>query len=262
MRLQKLLADAGLASRRAAEELIRAGRVTVNGETVTRLGTQVEPTADRVTLDGKVVRVRRKLYVAINKPPGYLCTRTDPQGRRTVGQLLPKEWASLYTVGRLDRDTEGLLFLTNDGDFCLRLTHPRYGVRKTYLAEIEGQVARGLVAGLTQGVEDDGERIRAETARVLESNHTRSLVRLTLREGKYHEVRRLFAALGLGVLGLRRIEIGPIKLGELPSGRWRVLTAGEVQRLFRESEPDDPSGAGKPRRGDPQRRRSIDSAGS
>jgi 23S rRNA pseudouridine2605 synthase len=236
MRLQKLLADAGLASRRAAEELIRAGRVTVNGEIVTRLGTQVDPAADRVTLDGKVVRARRHLYVALNKPQGYLCTRTDPQGRRTVGQLLPKEWSSLYPVGRLDRDTEGLLFLTNDGDFCLRLTHPRYGVRKTYLAEVEGNVSRGLVTRLTQGVIDDGEQLRAESARVLETNNTRSLVQLTLCEGKYHEVRRLFAGLGLGVLGLRRIEIGPIKLGELPAGRWRVLTPEEVQRLFRKSE--------------------------
>ena len=157
MRLQKLLADAGLASRRAAEELIRAGRVTVNGETVTRLGTQVEPTADRVTLDGKAVRAKRRLYVALNKPRGYLCTKADPQGRRTVGQFLPNEWSNLYPVGRLDRDTEGLLFLTNDGEFCLRLTHPRYGVRKTYLAEIEGRAPADLVKRLTQGVTDDGE---------------------------------------------------------------------------------------------------------
>jgi len=234
MRLQKYLADAGLASRRAAEELISAGRVAVNGEIVIRLGTQVNPEADRVTLDGKVVRAKRRLYVALNKPRGYLCTKADPQGRRTVGQLLPHEWSNLYPVGRLDRDTEGLLFLTNDGEFCLRLTHPRYGVRKTYLAEIEGRAPVDLVKRLTQGVTDDGDNLKAETAGVLDSSKTRSLVRLTLREGKYHEVRRLFTSLGIAVLALRRTEIGPIKLGELPLGKWRVLTADEVKRLLRD----------------------------
>jgi 23S rRNA pseudouridine2605 synthase len=152
----------------------------------------------------------------------------------------------------LDRDTEGLLFLTNDGEFCLRLTHPRYGVRKTYLAEIEGQVSRTSVTRLIEGLVDDGEKLRAETAEILDANKTRSLVLLTLREGKYHEVRRLFAGLGMGVLGLRRIEIGPIKLGELPSGKWRVLTAVEIRSLFRESEiavtNARPAEDGKPRR--------------
>jgi 23S rRNA pseudouridine2605 synthase len=233
MRLQKFLADAGLASRRAAEGLITAGRVAVNGEGVTRLGTRVDPASDRVTVDGKVIRALRRLYVALNKPRGYLCTKADPQGRRTVGQLLPKEWSNLYPVGRLDRDTEGLLFLTNDGDFCLRLTHPRYGVRKTYLVEVEGRIPSESVIRLTQGVEEGGEQLKAETAQVLGLNKTRSLLRLTLCEGKNREVRRLLAALGLGVLALRRIEIGPIKLGELPEGRWRVLTADEVKRLFR-----------------------------
>jgi 23S rRNA pseudouridine2605 synthase len=233
MRLQKFLADAGLASRRAAEGMITAGRVAVNGETVARLGTRVDPASDRVTVDGKVIRALRRLYVALNKPRGYLCTKADPQGRRTVGQLLPKEWSNLYPVGRLDRDTEGLLFLTNDGDFCLRLTHPRYGVRKTYLVEVEGRIPSESVIRLTRGVEEGGEQLKAETAQVLGLNKTRSLLRLTLCEGKNREVRRLLAALGLGVLALRRIEIGPIKLGELPEGRWRVLTADEVKRLLR-----------------------------
>jgi 23S rRNA pseudouridine2605 synthase len=234
MRLQKYLADAGLASRRAAEELISAGRVAVNGETVVRLGSQVNPDADRVTLDGKVVRPRRRFYVALNKPRGYLCTRSDPQGRRTVGQLLPKEWSSLYPVGRLDRDTEGLLFLTNDGEFCLRLTHPRFAVPKTYLAEIEGRAPVGLGKRLTQGITDEGEKLKAETATVLDFSKTHSLVQLTLREGKYREVRRLFLGLGINVLALRRIQIGSIKLGELPQGKWRVLTTDEVKRLLRD----------------------------
>jgi 23S rRNA pseudouridine2605 synthase len=236
MRLQKYLADAGLASRRAAEGLIISGRVMVNGETVARLGTQVDPAADRVAVDGKVIRAQRKLHVALNKPKGYLCTRADPQGRRTVGQLLPREWSNLYPVGRLDRDTEGLLFLTNDGGFCLRMTHPRYGVRKTYLAEIEGRAPVDLVRRLVKGVTESGENLRAETARVLGFNESRSLVRLTLREGKYREVRRLFASLGIAVLALKRTEIGPIKLGELPSGKWRVLTPGEISRLQRDED--------------------------
>jgi 23S rRNA pseudouridine2605 synthase len=187
-----------------------------------------------------VVRGRRKLHVALNKPKGYLCTRSDPQGRRTAGQLLPREWSSLYPVGRLDRDTEGLLFLTNDGEFCLRMTHPRFGIRKTYLAEIEGRAPVDLVGRLVKGVTDDGERLHAETARVLGFTESRSLVRLTLREGKYREVRRLFGALGLAVLSLKRTQIGPIKLGELPTGKWRVLTTDEINRLLRDDSTPPP----------------------
>jgi 23S rRNA pseudouridine2605 synthase len=240
MRLQKYLADAGVASRRAAEKLIVAGRVAVNDQTIARLGTLVNPASDRVTVDGRAIRERRKLHVAINKPKGYLCTKADPQGRRTVGQLLPREWASLYPVGRLDRDTEGLLFLTNDGAFCLRMTHPRFGVRKTYLAEIEGRAPTDLVPRLVKGLKDAGEQLRAETARVLGFDESRSLVRLTLREGKYREVRRLFAALGIAVLSLKRIQIGPIKLGELPTGKWRVLTPDEVKRLLQDDATPSP----------------------
>ncbi len=234
MRLQKFLADAGVASRRAAEGLITARRVAVNGEIVARLGTQVDPASDRVAVDGKFVHARRRLYVALNKPRGYLCTKADPHGRQTVGQLLPDAWSALYPVGRLDRDTEGLLFLTNDGEFCLRLTHPRYGLRKTYLVEVEGRVPADLEFRLAQGVTDAGEQLKAEKAQILASSKSRSLVRLTLCEGKNREVRRLFAALGIGVLSLQRTEIGPIKLGELRRGRWRVLTTDEVKRLFRE----------------------------
>ena len=130
VRLQKFLAEAGVASRRASEEIILAGGVAINGQIVKVLGTKVDPVHDRVTVDGTRVKIKRKLYVALNKPRGYLCSRRDPANRRAVGDLLPKEWTSLYPVGRLDYDSEGLLFLTNDGEFCLRLTHPRYGVPK------------------------------------------------------------------------------------------------------------------------------------
>src|SRR5206468_5346519 len=127
VRLQKFLADAGVASRRAGEQLILAGRVSVNGQVVQELGTKVHPVKDRVSVDGEMVRPRRRLYVALNKPPGYICTRHDPERRRVISDLLPKEWGHLYPVGRLDNQSEGLIFLTNDGQFALRLTHPRYG---------------------------------------------------------------------------------------------------------------------------------------
>src|SRR5207247_10627514 len=136
-----LLAGGGVPWRRASEELILAAAVAVNGEIVKVRRTKVDPARDRVTVDGTLVKSKRKLYAALNKPPGYLCSRRDPANRRAVGDLLPKEWGGLYPVGRLDYDSEGLLFLTNDGEFCLHLTHPRYGVRKKYLATVEGRVA-------------------------------------------------------------------------------------------------------------------------
>jgi 23S rRNA pseudouridine2605 synthase len=232
IRLQKFLAEAGVASRRTGETLITSGRVSVNGQIVTTLGSRINPESDRVALDGVVVRPRRKLYVALNKPAGYLSTRKDPRSRRTVADLLPKEWGELYPVGRLDFGTEGLLFLTNDGEFCLRLTHPRYGIPKTYVTEVEGSVPVERLKEMTRGVEDSGERLRAESARILGSDQTRSLIELVLREGKNREVRRLMAAIGLEVIHLRRVQVGPIKLGELPSGRWRILTPDEVNALL------------------------------
>jgi 23S rRNA pseudouridine2605 synthase len=235
VRLQKFLAEAGVASRRAGEALMTSGRVAVNGRPVTLLGARVDPVADRVTVDGVVVRPRRKLYVALNKPRGYLSTRRDPESRRTVLGLLPKEWESLYPVGRLDCDSEGLLFLSNDGAFCARLTHPRFGVRKTYLVEVQGRFPAEKFEALTEGVEDRGETLRAETVRLIRGNNTRSVFQLELSEGKNREVRRLFQALGAVVLRLQRIRIGSIKLGQLPVGRWRVLTEEEVRSLMRAS---------------------------
>src|SRR5215212_7070046 len=146
VRLQKFLADAGIASRRASEQIILAGRVSVNGTEVRQLGTKVQPGQDKVTVDGRPVKARRRrIYLALNKPKGFICTRHDPMKRRSIGDLLPKEWTSVYSVGRLDRDSEGLIFLTNDGDFALRLTHPRYGVRKSYRVEVEGRVEPGVL---------------------------------------------------------------------------------------------------------------------
>jgi len=232
VRLQKFLAEGGVASRRASEELILAGAVAVNGKIVKVLGTKVDPARDRVTVDGTLVKTKRKLYVALNKPRGYFCSRRDPANRRAVGDLLPKEWSDLYPVGRLDYDSEGLLFLTNDGEFCLRLTHPRYGVRKKYLATVEGRVRPQMLAQLVRGVVHEEEKLRADKTRLLSANHSHSVVEVELTEGKYREVRRLFETQGMTVTHLRRTQIGRIKLGDLPVGKWRTLTGPEIRTLL------------------------------
>src|SRR6266481_5541403 len=232
VRLQKFLADAGVASRRAGEQIIVAGRVTVNGEVVRELGSKVHPTRDRVTVDGRPVRARRRLYVALHKPRGYICSRRDPERRRTIGELLPKEWDHLHSVGRLDHDSEGLIFLTNDGEFSLRLTHPRYGARKTYQVTVEGRVPAGTLDRLKQGVIDNDEKLKAEEARLLFASNSRSVLELVLTEGKNREIRRLLAAVSLVIMRLQRVRIGPIKLGELPPGKWRTLTEPEIKSLI------------------------------
>lgn len=232
VRLQKFLADAGLASRRSCEQLIVAGRVEVNGSRVSELGTRVDPAADSVTVDGARVKPRRKLYVALNKPRGYLCSRTDPLRRRCAGTLLPREWNTLYSVGRLDHDSEGLLIFTNDGEFCLRLTHPRYGVRKKYRVTVEGRLDAAKLKELTRGVSSEGELLKAEKAWLVNSGASQSVAELELVEGKNREVRRMFGVLGLDVVRLERIQIGRIKLGELPSGKWRTLSGPEVKSLL------------------------------
>lgn len=233
VRLQKILADAGVASRRASEQLILEGRVAVNGQITRELGSKADPATTTVAVDGRPLRPRRRLYVALHKPAGYLCTRRDEQQRRTVGDLLPVEWSSLYPVGRLDLDSEGLLFLTNDGEFCLRLTHPRFRLEKHYVATVEGKLEPALVKRLTKGVSDRGELLRAKAARLVSANSSHSIVELDLAEGRNREVRRMLEALGFKVVRLVRTAIGPIKLGELRAGRWRVLTEVEVATLFR-----------------------------
>jgi pseudouridine synthase len=232
VRLQKFLADAGVASRRAGEQIIRAGRVAVNGEVVAQLGAKVDPEHDQVAVDGKAVRAKRKIYLALHKPRGLVCSRKDERERPTVFELLPKEWAHLHSVGRLDFNTEGLLFLTNDGDFSLRLTHPRYGVPKKYLATIEGRVEPELLRLFLKGVYHDGERLKADKARLVSAGHAQSMVELDLTEGKYREVRRLFESQGRTVKRLQRLQIGKIKLGELKPGKWRTLTETEIKSLL------------------------------
>lgn len=232
VRLQKFLADAGVASRRASEKLILERRVSINGKVVAELGSRVEPGKDRVLVDGQPVQARKKLYIALNKPVGYTCTRKDPHAAKVVGELLPQEWDSLYPVGRLDRDSEGLLFLTNDGEFCLRLTHPRYGVRKRYRVTVVGRVLPEMILRFREGVVCGEDRLQIQHGRILSASHGSSLVELELTEGRYREVRRLFESEGLEVTRLVRVQIGPIKLGELRPGRWRTLTPGELKTLL------------------------------
>ncbi len=233
IRLQKFLADAGVASRRQSEQLISAGKVRVNGKVVQLLGTKVDPARDSVAVENREIRPRRKLYVALNKPPGFVCTRRDPQDRQVVTDLLPKEWGHLFTVGRLDRDSEGLLFLTNDGEFSLRLTHPRYGVRKKYQVVVVGRVETRNTDPFLRGVQHEGDLLKAERVRILSANNSHSTVELELTQGKNREVRRLFELIGRPVEKLKRIQIGPVKLGQLPPGRWRVLGDAEVKSLLR-----------------------------
>jgi 23S rRNA pseudouridine2605 synthase len=229
--LQKFLAEAGVASRRASELLITAGRVAVNGVVASKLGVKVEPARDRVTVDGRPVKAKRKLYIALHKPPGYVCTRSDGQTRDKIADLLPREWTELFSVGRLDCQSEGLIFLTNDGDFCLKLTHPRYRIARVYVVLVEGRVTPEMLRHCTAGVLSEGETLQAQRARLISANNSSSVVELVLTEGKNREVRRLLASQRLTVLRLQRVQIGPIKLGELPQGRWRALTEPEIKSL-------------------------------
>lgn len=232
VRLQKILAQAGLASRRASERIIAAGRVTVNGQVVTEMGVKVEPGRDKVAVDGRAVGRKSKLYIALHKPRGYICSRAPEEDRNRIGDLLPKEWSGLFSVGRLDYQSEGLIFLTNDGDFCLKLSHPRYRIPKTYVATIEGRVQPETLKRFTHGIVSAGEKLQADRARLISANNTSSTVELELTEGKNREVRRLFEAENLSVRRLRRVQIGPIKLGELPAGKWRALTEPEIKSLL------------------------------
>jgi 23S rRNA pseudouridine2605 synthase len=232
VRLQKFLAEAGIASRRASEQIITAGRVSINGQTASELGVKVDPARDRVAVDGRAVKPKRKIYLALNKPPGFVCTRSDSEARDRIGDLLPEHCKDLFSVGRLDCRSEGLIFLTNDGDFCLKLTHPRYRIARIYAAWVEGRVTPEMLRTFTAGIMSEGEKLQARRARLISANNTTSIVELELAEGKNREVRRLFDSQHLAVRRLQRVQIGPIKLGELPVGRWRALTESEIKSLL------------------------------
>ena len=230
-RVQKVLAAAGIGSRRACEELIAAGRVTVGGQVVT-LGAKADPTSDVITVDGERVHTNPTLvHYLLNKPPGYVTTVSDPEGRPTVMDLMPPN-PRVYPVGRLDRDTEGLLILTNDGELANRLAHPRFEIEKTYVSQIRGALKRQAVRQLLDGVELDDGRARARSVRELGHAEDKTLVELVIAEGRKREVRRMLAAVGLHVERLARVRIGPLPLGDIAPGKFRPLTGAEVRRLY------------------------------
>lgn len=232
MRLQKILAQAGLASRRGSERLILEGRVTVNGKVVTAPGTTADPSRDTITVDGKPLPTPEpKQYFLLHKPRGYVTSRHDPQGRPVVLDLLPATRYRLFPVGRLDFDSEGLLLLTNDGDLANRLLHPRFAVPRVYEAEVEGRMGPAELGRFRQGVVlEDGVAKPAHVC-LLRQTRTTTWLSLTFTEGRYREVKRFCSALGHRVLRLRRVAFGPLRLGRLAPGAVRPLAARELQRL-------------------------------
>ena len=231
MRLQKYMAECGVASRRRAEEMILAGQVTVNGETITQMGVQVEE-GDEVKVDGKIIRPEaQKHYVIYHKPAGEVTTVSDPEGRACVLDHFRDYPVRLYPVGRLDYDSEGLLLLTNDGSLTERMLHPSHQVDKTYLARVTGAVSRETVRSLCMGVMLDDHKTAPAKARIVKEETFATVVLVTIHEGRNRQVRRMFEALGHRVLQLRRVRFGPLELGDLPRGQWRALTPEEIRRL-------------------------------
>ena len=241
IRLQKILSQAGVASRRAAETLIAGGRVTVNGKTIVEMGVRADPLLDDIRVDGRRIRqAAAHRYILLYKPVGYVTTRRDPQGRRTVIDLLGSQAEYVYPVGRLDYDSEGLLLLTNDGDLAARLTHPRHGVERTYEARVAGLPDASALDRLRRGIPLDGHRTRPAVVNLLNASSARirgrepeGVVRLTIQEGRNRQVRRMLEAVGHPVRSLKRTRIGPISDRYLKPGQSRELTTDELKRLRR-----------------------------
>jgi 23S rRNA pseudouridine2605 synthase len=230
-RLQKFLARAGVASRRAAEDYIRAGRVMVNGRVVTVMGVKIRPDRDVIKVDGRQVEVRAApVTLMLHKPSGYVCTTRDPQGRRVVTDLLGPRPERLYPVGRLDYDATGLLLLTNDGELAHRLTHPSHLVSRTYRVTVEGEVGRETLRHLAAGVDLDGRMVYPEVG-VIKREPEKTVLEITVHEGRYHLVKRLLEQVGHPVKKLKRIAFGPLRLEGLPRGSFRRLTGRELKAL-------------------------------
>ena len=232
-RLQKILSQAGIASRRKSEELIVDGRVTINGTTVLKLGTKADFIRDEIHVDGKRIKKQEKhRYVLLNKPRGYISTRNDPQRRPTIMDLISSVKEYVYPVGRLDYDTEGLILLTNDGPLTTGLTHPKHRVQRTYEALVSGIPNKHALEKLRTGIRLEGRNTSPATVKLLRSqNPSNALIRITIREGRNRQVRRMFEAIGHPVQRLKRTHIGPIKDQNLKTGKWRELTDRELQEL-------------------------------
>lgn len=232
-RLQKVMAAAGIGSRRVSEDMIAAGRVTVDGK-IARLGDKVDPQAAEIYVDGeRVITNTTLVYLAMNKPVGVVSTMSDEKGREALADYLGNVPQRVYHVGRLDQDSEGLLLLTNDGALAHKLMHPSYEVPKTYRAEVRGPIRRDLKKDLMNGVELEDGPARADEFRVVDSAGNRVMLEIVLHEGRKHIVRRMLEEAGYPVIRLVRMSIGPIKIGDLKSGRTRRLTRGEIAALFK-----------------------------
>jgi 23S rRNA pseudouridine2605 synthase len=233
VRLQRVLAAAGLGSRRACEELIEEGRVEVDGAVVTKQGMRVDPDRAVIKVDGmRIASAPDRVYLALNKPRGVLSTMHDDRGRPALSDYVPERKARLFHVGRLDADTEGLLLLTNDGELAHRLAHPSYGVTKTYLAEITGPVARDVGKRLRVGIELEDGLVQADSFRLVDTVGNRVMVEVVLHEGRKHIVRRMLAEVGHPVARLVRTDFGPVSLGSLKPGKQRKLSQQEIGALF------------------------------
>lgn len=234
VRLQKVLAAAGVASRRASEELIAAGRVEVDGTIVREMGRRVDPSSAVIKVDGIRVTTAEagQVYLALNKPRGVVSTMSDPEGRPSLGDYVQGRRERLFHVGRLDADTEGLILLTNDGELAHRLAHPSYEVLKTYLAEVRGPVAPGVGKQVRVGVELDDGPVQVDQFRIVDRLGSRVMIEIILHEGRKHVVRRLLDAVGHPVQRLVRTHLGPVALGELRPGNLRTLTRDEVGQLY------------------------------
>jgi pseudouridine synthase len=232
IRLNRFLALAGVASRREADRMISEGRVCVNGETVDVLGVQVDGEKDKIEVDGKTVRrPQNKVYLMLNKPPGYLVTVKDPYRRPTIMELLPKLKNRVFPVGRLDFDSEGLVLFTNDGELAHRLMHPSYQVIKEYRVRVDSKPDRSTLATLEKGISLDGKKTAPAKFRVLATTLKGTLVLARLHEGRKRELRRMFEYMGFRVMALKRVKLGSLHLGHLKKGAWRYLTREEVARL-------------------------------
>ena len=233
IRLQKFLAQAGIASRRKCEQIIEAGRVEVNGKTITAMGVKVDPGKERVTVDGKAVEAAEKdIYILLNKPKGYVTTVSDPQGRPIVTSFLQNVKERVYPVGRLDIDTEGALLLTNDGALTQAILHPSKGVFKTYEAVVKGSPSAASLRALETGVRIDGKKTAPGQVKVLRKEQRTSTIQLTIHEGRKHQVKKMFAAVGHPVQALKRLAYGKLGLGKLKPGKYRFLTKNDLNLIF------------------------------
>lgn len=256
-RLQKVLASAGVGSRRHCEEYIRDGRVTVDGKTVTELGIKVDPHGQKVCVDGERIKFQRRQYFLVNKPVGVVCSNNDPQGRPRVIDLFPPWYGRLFSVGRLDESSEGLLIVTNDGELAHALAHPRFQVERVYRCIIAGIPSDETFKQLRQGLHFSEGKFRMRDVRRVKTNGKSTLVEVVLTEGQNREVRRLFARVGHKVLKLKRTAFGPMKIGELDSAAYRPLSPSEI-RVLKQYAASDPSGRPswrRPETANPNRRR-------